>query len=273
MSKQPTISPMVKKIAAERGIHPEELVGLTGSGRNGALTKADVIEFQARREQLDEPSLDGDSDGEEEIELMPPMDPDLEPPSAEIHLSEQDGREAGGHNPWTEAVEDAKDVLAEARKGAYDEKPVVTRQAKLNPMRHKRWKPNKYRLVKKRPGWCCRWVSKGNVSRYRGEGYSLATTRHYTWDGMNIGAQTSKGSGEKTAIIVNQKVLMEIPEEIAKSRREYYQTMAEANLLSPTAQAVASGEIQRIGQFGAARKRPAPVGGVKREHPTGQGFW
>lgn len=273
-----TISPMVRKFAREHGIPDEETVQLVGSGKNGSVTQADVLEWKARRAQADEPELEGPRDPIEEAladgdeDVMPVMDPDAEAAAAaDIELRDEDGREDVGGNPWLEAVEGSRQAVEDARNTVVEEK-VATRRvlSKVNPMRHKRWKPDKYRIAKKRPGWRCRFVHISNVGRYRSEGYSIATTRHYMWDGRNVGVQTTRGV-EKTPIRVNNCVLMEIPEEVANARREYYRNMAHAALLSPTAKAVASGAVQRMGNFGKIKPRP----GRPEVHPSkgAEGFF
>lgn len=274
MRKGPKASPMVKQIATERGIPESELDSIQGTGKNGSLTKQDVVDYAAYRAQNDEGELPADVDPLEQLEAetdgdnggeMPEMDPTIE-------LTDEDGRDEPGPSPWQEAAKEAEAMAADARNQVVDETVVVKRTAKINPMRHKRWKPDKYRIAVKRPGWKCRFVSKQNVQRYRNEGYSIATTRHYQWDGRKVGPQLSRGTS-KTAIIVNNSVLMEVPDEVAKARKDYYRSMSEANLLSPTAQAVASGEIQRQGRFGGIRKRPAPGAPVRGTDPsTGEFF-
>ncbi|TAL13923.1 hypothetical protein EPN95_04520 [Patescibacteria group bacterium] len=86
------------------------------------------------------------------------------------------------------------------------------------------WKRDTLRVIKKRPGFRMRWVDPRNFERNLENGFTFARTEHY-------GGVYDQIAGEETPIDSHIRrrgmVLMEIPEELAKKREEYYAARAD----------------------------------------------
>ncbi len=82
ISKEPTgrfYSPLVKNIAAEEGITPEELDSIAGTGNEGRVTKQDILDYLARKSVEEKPTPDGTAEK--------PMEPDaIEADTTEVDI-------------------------------------------------------------------------------------------------------------------------------------------------------------------------------------------
>lgn len=86
------------------------------------------------------------------------------------------------------------------------------------------WKRDHLRLQYKRQGFRPRWVSERNIDKNLDLGWTFADRRHYrglTDKPIQDGAQLD------SRIKKRELILMEIPEELAKKREEYYSAKAD----------------------------------------------
>ena len=144
-------------------------------------------------------------------------------------LTEAIPQEATQENPVLSKVEVKNETPVRA---LTDELEEAIKKAELNPPDKKilspttpwtqegnMWKRDHVRLNQKRPGYRARFVAVRNIERNLADGWLFANIKDY-------GGLTDRIAGEEkqidTKIRRRELVLMEIPEDMAKSRDKYF---------------------------------------------------
>jgi hypothetical protein len=86
-------------------------------------------------------------------------------------------------------------------------------------------RPDLLRVEDKKQGRAYKWAREDNVDRLREEGWEVCQDT-----GLRIDQVEGDGTSVDTTIRRRELVLMEMPEELAESRREHYRRKAEEQL-------------------------------------------
>lgn len=126
---------------------------------------------------------------------------------------------------WAEKAEAAKEEMETKRVGAKKKAPAKKKGEAPGKNSH-RWTPDVL-SVEPRPGYTPRWFKKDRAKNQLAIGWGYARPgdyEHLDKRALTIGDSPGLGATIET----NNLILMEMSEEEAKSRREYFETLADS---------------------------------------------